>query len=66
MSDEIRRVRKDRIREIQWERDYRDRHRHPHHHHPHHPHRPHRWDNEERVTIERDVVYSDRPRGYIR
>jgi len=59
LSDEIRRFRKDRVREIQYERDWRDewdrRHRHRH--------RPEPWDSE-RVR-EREVVYDSR-RPYYR
>lgn len=60
MSDDIKRYRKDRVREIQWERDWRDDwdRRHRHHHHHHHP-----WDDE-RVR-EREVIYDSR-RPYYR
>lgn len=59
ISDEIRRARKQRTRELEWEREYqedweRSRHRHP----------GSRWDE----IVERDLVYEGRPppRGYIR
>ncbi|KAM5348788.1 hypothetical protein ACJ41O_008611 [Fusarium nematophilum] len=58
ISDEIRRARKQRARELEWEREYqedweRTRHRH---------HGP-RWDE----ITEREVVYDSRPpRGYLR
>ncbi|KAI0012006.1 hypothetical protein F4779DRAFT_119280 [Xylariaceae sp. FL0662B] len=62
LSDDIRRARRHRAREIEWEREYRDwdrRHRHR---------RSGAWDkiDDERI-VERDVIY-DRPapRGYIR
>lgn len=58
LTEDIKRFRKDRVREIAWERDWKDdwdrRHRHPHHHHHHH----HPWDNE-RVR-EREVIYDNR------
>ena len=67
MSDNIRRRRKDRVREIQWEREYRDeweRERHHHHHHSHSRHRRPKWDEDERI-VEREVIYDRAPR-YLR
>lgn len=76
LSDTIRRARKERVRDIQWERDWRDeweqpfrRHHHDRHHDRHHDHwRSSReeWDDE-RVR-EREVIYdSRRPAGgYMR
>lgn len=65
LSNDIKRYRKDRVREIEWERDVTEdweRRRHRHHHH----HGPGPWD-EERV-VEREVIYDDRRpvRGYLR
>ena len=68
LSDEIRRFRKDRLRDIDWERDHERRHRHHHHHHL--PRRlPGPWDDE-RIT-EREVIYDSHGpvrevRGYLR
>lgn len=67
LSEDIRRYRKDRVREIQWERDVTEdweRRRHRHHHHHHHPPPP-GWDNER--VVEREVIYDDRRpvRGYL-
>ncbi|POR34196.1 Uncharacterized protein TPAR_05589 [Tolypocladium paradoxum] len=72
LSDSIRHARKERVRDIQWERDWRDEWERPfrrHHHDHHHDHwRSSReeWDDE-RVR-EREVIYdSRRPAGgYLR
>lgn len=68
LSDSIRRARKDRVREIQWERDTRDEWEYPfrrHHHDYYYDHWDRVWD-EERVR-ERDVIYdSRRPARYMR
>ncbi|KAF4595169.1 conserved glutamic acid rich protein [Ophiocordyceps camponoti-floridani] len=70
LSKSIRRARKERAREIEWERDWRDEWERPfrrpmHDHHDHHRSRE-EWDDE-RVR-EREFVYdSRRPnRGYLR
>ena len=61
ISDEIRRSRKQRARELEYEREYqldyeRDRTTRSHHHHP-------RWDE----VTERETFYDSRPpRGYLR
>jgi hypothetical protein len=65
LTERIRRVRKDRVREIEWERDIDwDRHRHRHHHQG----RGHSngWDDEH--VTEREFVYDSRKpgRGYYR
>lgn len=54
LSDEIRRFRKERVREIQYERDWRDEWDRRHRQRP----RPDHWDNE-RVR-EREVIYDSR------
>lgn len=68
LSDSIRRARKERVREIQWERDWRDERERPHrrHHYDHDHWRWEEWDDE-RVR-EREVVYDNRrpARGYYR
>ncbi|PHH80407.1 hypothetical protein CDD83_3763 [Cordyceps sp. RAO-2017] len=71
LSDEIRRVRKERVREIQFERDWRDEwerpfRRHLPDHHDHWRSSRDEWDDE-RVR-EREVVYDSRrpARGYMR
>jgi hypothetical protein len=68
MSKDIRRRRKERVRDIQWEREIQDdweRSRHRHHHDHHHDHHLHPWDNER--VVEREVIYDDRRpvRGYL-
>jgi len=68
MSKDIRRRRKERVRDIQWEREIQDdweRSRHRHHHDHHHDHHFHPWDNER--VVEREVIYDDRRpvRGYL-
>lgn len=64
-SERIRAARKDRAREIQWEREWRDDWDHRNHHH-HHKHRisVDRLDDER--IVEREVVYDSRHpgRGY--
>ncbi|KAM7205331.1 hypothetical protein V8F33_001162 [Rhypophila sp. PSN 637] len=67
MSDSIRRARKERAREIQWEREWREeweRSRHQHHHHHSHSRSKHRhpddrYDDEH--VVETEVVYDRRP-----
>ncbi|KAL0937746.1 conserved glutamic acid rich protein [Colletotrichum truncatum] len=63
VSDEIRRFRKERVREIEYEKEWRDDwdRRHGHHHH----HRlPSKYDDER--VYEREVVYdSQRPRRWM-
>ncbi|KAH7316619.1 hypothetical protein B0I35DRAFT_479450 [Stachybotrys elegans] len=57
LTSRIRRSRKDVVREVEWERDYReerDRHRHRHHHH-----RP-SWRYDDDVVREREIVYDSR------
>lgn len=61
VSDEIRRFRKNRVREIEYEKEWRDdsRSRHGHHHHR----LPSKYDDER--VYEREVVYdSQRPRRW--
>lgn len=70
LSTDIRRSRKERVRDIQWEREFRDDFRDDwgrrHHHHHHHDRPSRKWDDE-RVR-EREVIYDSRgpARGYIR
>ncbi|PHH60737.1 hypothetical protein CDD82_2240 [Ophiocordyceps australis] len=71
-SESIRRARKDRVREIQWERDWRDewerpfRRQHYRDHHDHWRSSREEWDDE-RIR-ERDVVFDNRrpTYGYLR
>ncbi|TDZ15053.1 hypothetical protein Cob_v012031 [Colletotrichum orbiculare MAFF 240422] len=65
VSDEIRRFRKERVREIQYEKEYRDgwERRHQANHHHHHHRAPSKYDDER--VYEREVVYdSTRPRRW--
>ena len=67
ISEEIRRARKDRLREIQYERDHRDDFDlrfHHHHHHNRGP--PRRWEDEH--VREREIIYDSHGpvRGYLR
>lgn len=67
LSDRIRRARRERVRELEWERtDYRDEWDTDYHRHSHRHHSGGGYDDE-RVT-EREVIYdSGRPvRGYLR
>ncbi|PFH59279.1 hypothetical protein XA68_12595 [Ophiocordyceps unilateralis] len=70
LSESIRRVRKERAREIQWERDWRDEWERPfrRHMHDHHDHWRSREDWDDERVRERDVVYDSRrpTRGYLR
>ncbi|ROW10411.1 hypothetical protein VMCG_01607 [Cytospora schulzeri] len=60
ISDRIRARRKDRIREIQYEREIRDDYDRT----PRHRHRP-RWEDERERVVEREVIFdSGRPRRY--
>ncbi|KAK3330579.1 hypothetical protein B0H66DRAFT_68374 [Apodospora peruviana] len=65
LSEDIRRARKERAREIQWEREWREEwdrdryHNHHHHHHSKHRHSVDRYEDE-RIT-ETEVVYDTRP-----
>lgn len=65
LSDRIRAARKERAREIQWEREWRDDWGHRDHHH-HHKHRysVDRVDDER--IVEREIIYDSRHpgRGY--
>ncbi|TDZ28795.1 hypothetical protein C8035_v008066 [Colletotrichum spinosum] len=65
VSDEIRRFRKERVREIQFEKEYRDgwERRHQANHYQHHHRAPSKYDDER--VYEREVVYdSTRPRRW--
>lgn len=56
LSDAVRRARKDRVREIQWEREYYDelgRERNHHHHHHHHRSRRHQDESTVEVSYEK-------------
>lgn len=66
LSADIRRSRKNRVRELEWEREFRDDYRHDWDRRQHQSRRPPRWDNE-RVR-EHEVIYDSRgpARGYIR
>lgn len=62
LSDAVRRARKDRVKEIQWEREYRDemdREYRYHHHHQGHSRSRSKYDNETTV----DVSYEHNHRG---
>lgn len=63
LSDSIRRARKERAREIEWEREWREEwersRRHHHHHHSKHRHPADRYDDEH--IVETEVVYDRRP-----
>lgn len=60
ISDRIRARRKDRIREIQFEREVRDDWEQPRRHRP----RP-RWEDDRERVVEREVIFdSGRPRRY--
>ncbi|KEY65733.1 hypothetical protein S7711_05563 [Stachybotrys chartarum IBT 7711] len=61
LSDRIRRSRKDHVREIEWERDYREDWERRRHHHSHHRQPSLKWDDE-RVR-EREVIYDSRDPG---
>ncbi|RYP77532.1 hypothetical protein DL771_001105 [Monosporascus sp. 5C6A] len=65
MSDEIRRARRRRAREIEWEREHRDGWDRRHHHH--HNRLSLNWDkmDDERI-IEREVIYDRPSRTYMR
>ncbi|KAB5559891.1 hypothetical protein GE09DRAFT_1114870 [Coniochaeta sp. 2T2.1] len=67
LSDRIRRARKDRVREIEWDRDYRDDNWETDYHRHKHRHYSGGGYEDERIT-EREVIYdSGRPvRGYLR
>lgn len=60
ISDRIRARRKDRIREIQYEREIRDEWERERRHRARHD----RWDDERERVVEREVIYHDRPRRY--
>ncbi|KAK1971973.1 hypothetical protein LY78DRAFT_651243 [Colletotrichum sublineola] len=63
VSDDIRRYRKDRVREYEREWVHDDWDRRSHHHHHHHRHAPSKYDDER--IYEREVVYdSQRPRRW--
>ncbi|OIW30566.1 hypothetical protein CONLIGDRAFT_283852 [Coniochaeta ligniaria NRRL 30616] len=68
LSDRIRRARKDRLREIEWERDYRDGWDTDYHRHSHRHHSGAGYEDERERITEREVIYdSGRPvRGYLR
>ncbi|KAK3335426.1 hypothetical protein B0T19DRAFT_7873 [Cercophora scortea] len=60
LSEAIRRARKDRAREIQWEREYRDDYDRDYHAHVHrHRHSVDQYDDER--IVEREIVYENRP-----
>lgn len=64
LTERIRRARKDRVREIEWERDIDwDRHRHRHHHHNHGRRPSGGWDDEH--ITEREFVYDSRKPGRV-
>lgn len=81
ISDEIRREKRRRAREMEWEREYRDSwNRHNSHLHLHHSHsqsdsgtparssrRSLAWDkaDDERI-VEREIIYDRPPRKYMR
>ena len=65
LTERIRRARKDRVREIEWERDIDwDRHRHRHSHHHHHGRQPSSGWDDEHVT-EREFIYDSRKPGRV-
>ncbi|KAK1779950.1 hypothetical protein QBC45DRAFT_349780 [Copromyces sp. CBS 386.78] len=72
LSDKIRQARKDRIREIQWEREYsRDDYDFRDHHHNNQSHSRHRsrddrWDDERERIVEHEVIYDSRAGGRYR
>lgn len=57
LSDRIRQNRKDRAREIQWEREYRDEWEHRHHHHHSHSHSTSRHRHDDERVVEREIIY---------
>lgn len=59
LSDRIRQNRKDRAREIQWEREWRDEWEHRHHHsHSHsHSHSSSRHHHDDERVVEREITY---------
>ncbi|KAK4136966.1 hypothetical protein BT67DRAFT_432690 [Trichocladium antarcticum] len=63
LSDRIRQARKDRARDIAWEREHRDDWEHRGHHH-HHKHRfSVDYDDERERMVEREVIYDSRHPG---
>lgn len=61
LSERIRAARKERAREIAWEREYRDEWEHRGHHH-HHKHR-YQVDYDDERVVEREIVYDSRHGG---
>lgn len=67
LSDSIRKARKDRAREIEWERDARERWERRHRHHKHGG-----WDRDDERVVEHEIIYErerererKHPRGYL-
>jgi hypothetical protein len=68
LSDRIRRARKDRLRELEWQRDYRDDWEADYHRHTHR-HRGGGGGYEDERIRETEVIYDSGgrpPRGYLR
>ncbi|CAH0040194.1 unnamed protein product [Clonostachys solani] len=57
LTEDIRRHREDRVRELEWERDSRRQHHHQHHAHHYHTHPYEQWDEEH--VREREIIYEN-------
>lgn len=57
LTEDIRRHREDRVRELEWDRESRRQHHHQHHAHHYHTHPYEQWDEEH--VREREIIYEN-------